>query len=82
MDCGRAGRPSADGRLRDYTLSECNVLGGEFRGNGECLRTTGGSFSYDCRALNDEPLDYVLRNKYLIGGALLVGVLVVWKVMK
>lgn len=51
-DCGRYGRPSADNSIRLYNAGECSALGGNFAGNGECLKQQGGSYSWDCRTLN------------------------------
>jgi len=52
IDCGTAGRPSADMSLRLYTKAECDTLGGNFDSNGQCRRADGGSFSIDCATLN------------------------------
>jgi len=54
-ECQSLGRPSADKRIRVYTKGECDVLGGNYNPSGECLRKAGGSFSWDCRALNVTP---------------------------
>jgi hypothetical protein len=51
-ECQSLGRPSADKRIRVYTKGECDALGGNYNPSGECIRKTGGSFSWDCRALN------------------------------
>jgi hypothetical protein len=52
--CGALGRPSADNTIRIYTKAECDQLNGIHRPNGECLRRGGtGSFSWDCRQLNN-----------------------------
>ncbi len=53
--CKCYGKPSPDGNLRLYTKEECDLLGGEWYPNGECIKPEGGSFSYDCRFLNTEP---------------------------
>jgi hypothetical protein len=50
--CGMLGvRETANGQtLRKYTAEECGILGGRhFPSSGECLKTGGGSFSWDCR---------------------------------
>jgi len=47
---GKAG-DGADIKL--FTKSECDKLSGNWFGNGECLKKTGGSFSWDCR--NEAP---------------------------
>jgi len=49
--CGTYGRSSPP--LRLYTKQECDLLDGNFYGNGECTKKTGGSWSWDCRNLND-----------------------------
>ena len=49
--CGTLGEPGPGG-IRRYTKEECDQLGGNFPGNGECLKRQGGSFSWDCRFLN------------------------------
>ena len=49
--CGTLGEPGPNG-IRRYTRQECDQLGGNFPGNGECLKKGGGSFSWDCRFLN------------------------------
>jgi hypothetical protein len=51
-ECGNYGNPSSDGNTRLYTQAECDSLGGDFNANGECMKKTGGSFSWDCRNLN------------------------------
>ena len=53
--CKGLGRPSSDSSLRIYNGDECNQLSGNFHGNGECYKQGGGSYSYDCRALNSMP---------------------------
>jgi len=55
VSCGTLGRASNDNSIRVYTKEECDTLGGNFAGNGECLVKTGGSYSWDCRSLNDPP---------------------------
>jgi hypothetical protein len=39
--------------IRLYTKSECDSLGGNFAGNGECLKAGGGSWSWECRNVNN-----------------------------
>lgn len=54
--CGNLGKRSADGRVRVYTREQCEgPLGGVWHGNGECTKKEGGSWSWDCRGLNDFP---------------------------
>lgn len=43
------GKPSKDGKITVYTKEECNILGGNWYDNGECLKKEGGSFSWDNR---------------------------------
>lgn len=52
--CQGLGRSSSggEGGLRLYTQTECNQLSGNWHGNGECTKRTGGSWSWDCRGLN------------------------------
>ena len=53
--CYRFGYPSPDNTLRFYTENECvNILNGNWVPGGECTRKEGGSFSYECRQLNNE----------------------------
>jgi len=52
VNCGNLGVPSPDNAWRKYTQEECDSLGGNYSGTGECLIKTGGSFSWDCRSLN------------------------------
>jgi len=56
VSCGTLGRPNATGNIRLYTKAECDQLGGISYSNGECLRPSGGSFSWDCRTLNGKQL--------------------------
>ena len=51
-DCGTYGYPSRDNSIRLYNNNDCAALGGNSAGNGECLKPQGGSYSWDCRALN------------------------------
>ena len=52
--CQGLGRSSSggEGGIRLYSQAECNQLGGNWHGNGECTKRTGGSWSWDCRGLN------------------------------
>lgn len=55
VECGILGKPSSDKQLRVYTQAECDQLNGDYTPKtGECLSKTGGSFSSDCRYLNDQ----------------------------
>ena len=51
--CGSYGRASSDNNIRLYTKQECDTLQGNFSANGECLKNGGGSWSWDCRELNN-----------------------------
>lgn len=53
--CQNLGSPSSDNKIRNYTKSECNTLGGTWSTNGECIKRSGGSYSWDCRCLNNPP---------------------------
>lgn len=53
-ECECYGRRSADNAIRLYSESECDSLGGNFHGNGECTKKQGGSYSWDCRGLNTQ----------------------------
>ena len=72
-DCGWSGRPSEDGEIRLYTRAECESKDGIYHANGECTRATGGSFSYDCRKVNNDPLAMLWAWRWYIGGAAAVG---------
>jgi len=52
LDCKQYGYPSELNDIRLYSRDECNALNGTWYGDGECLKPKGGSFSWDCRALN------------------------------
>ena len=39
--------------IRIYTRAECDRLGGNWHGNGECTKPEGGSHSWDCRDVNN-----------------------------
>jgi hypothetical protein len=46
----KIGSPSGDGRLQVYTEVECASLPNSYwNANGECTKTTGGSYSWECR---------------------------------
>ena len=49
--CGTLGKQEVRNgtMIRTYTKAECDRLGGVSSGNGECIKKTGGSFSWDCR---------------------------------
>ena len=51
-ECKCYGRPSSDNTIRLYSNDECNLLGGNWYGNGECIRKSGGSYSGMCAGLN------------------------------
>ena len=80
---GFTGRPSDDGILRVYTRDECEGLSGSWHANGECSRPEGGSFSYDCREINKDPMDWFVRNRYMLAaGAVVVAGGVWWSMRK
>ena len=56
VSCGTLGRPSPDNSMRHYNKDECDKLNGQYYSSGECLKKSGnGSYSYDCRSLNNPP---------------------------
>lgn len=79
--CGAGGYPSGDvdpdtgvGRIRLYTKADCDAVGGNWSSNGECLKKEGGSWSWDCRALNKydaEKSKRMMSVLYLAGGVAL-----------
>jgi len=77
--CGLSGRPSEDGEIRLYTRAQCERMDGIYHANGECTRPEGGSFSYDCRKLNNDPLAILYSWKWYIGGAAAVGGVLWWR---
>ena len=80
--CGYEGYSGADGAgepIRLYSESECKSKGGIFHANGECTYPTGGSISYDCREVNNDPVAMLYQRRYYIGGALVVGGLLYWR---
>jgi hypothetical protein len=47
------GHASADNKIRLFSETECTRnLGGNYYSNGECLKTKGGSYSWDLREMN------------------------------
>ena len=52
--CGCAGSIGFNGTMRAYTKAECDLLGGNFHGNGECTIRTGGSYTWNCKGLNEQ----------------------------
>jgi hypothetical protein len=52
--CGMLGMRENRGgtTIRVYTKDECDKMGGQFAGNGECLKPGGGSFTWDCRNID------------------------------
>lgn len=55
MSCGSYGYAGAVNgtAVRLYTKGDCDAMGGNWSHNGECLKKEGGSWSWDCRSLND-----------------------------
>ena len=43
------------GAIRLYTQEECEGINGMWYENGECLKKTGGSYSWDCRNQTNPP---------------------------
>lgn len=81
--CDYSGFPSADGNIRLFTKDECEKgKHGIWHANGECTKPEGGSFSWDCRATNQDPVDMVMQKKYYIAGAVLVGGFVWWRMSR
>ena len=54
----KLGRPCPEGRIQLYTKDECDMLGGNWYENGECLKKTGGSFSWDNRPANSKSAEF------------------------
>ncbi len=79
--CGYAGFASPDNKIRLYTKSECEKLDGNYHANGECTYKSGGSISYDCREVNNDPMATLYANRYYIGGAIAVVGLISWRMM-
>ena len=80
--CGYEGYSGAGGDgepIRLYNESECKSKGGIFHANGECTYPTGGSISYDCREVNNDPVAMLYQRRYYIGGALVLGGLLYWR---
>ena len=80
--CGYEGYAGVDGAgepLRLYNESECKSKKGVFSANGECVYPTGGSISYDCREVNNDPVAMLYQRRFYIGGALVVGGLLYWR---
>jgi hypothetical protein len=69
VSCAAYGRPSSDNRIREYTQEECDILGGRFASasdySNQCLIPGGGSYSWDCRALNEnlQPFTNISKSK-------------------
>jgi len=81
-ECGYLGFPSDDSRIRMYSQTECETLGGSFAANGECLRKEGGSFSWDCRAVNDDTMAKVYAYRYHIAVVAAIGGYLYYRNMK
>lgn len=52
--CYGLGVANADRSRRLYTKTECDQLGGNHSPSGECFIKTGGSYSMNCRYLNNQ----------------------------
>jgi hypothetical protein len=46
-------------QIKLYSKDECDLLGGNWYPNGECLKKTGGSYSWDNRQV--KPAHYTVR---------------------
>ena len=76
---GRAGKAGDGAEMRIYTESECTKKGGMWHQNGECTYPNGGSISWDCREVNNDPIAKLYENRYIIGGVVVVGGLLAWR---
>lgn len=79
---GRSGRGGDGASIRVYTQAECDAKDGNWSQNGECLYKNGGSISYDCREVNNDPIGMLYENRYYVGGALVVGGLLYWRMSR
>jgi hypothetical protein len=80
--CGYEGHPGKGGDgapIRLYSQSECEKKNGIFHANGECTYPTGGSLSWDCREVNNDPIATLYQYRWYIGGAAVAGGLVYWR---
>ena len=83
--CGYSGYAGVGGdgaKIRKYTASECSALGGNPGGNDECLKPGGGSFSWDCRDVNNDPVAMVYQYRYYLVGAAVVGGVLYYRSMR
>ena len=78
---GSAGKGSDGAAIRVYTKTECESKNGLYHSNGECSYPTGGSISWDCRSVNDDPMAMLYQYRYYIGGAAVAGGLLYWRSM-
>ena len=76
---GYAGKDSEGHPLRLYSAEACKAKGGNPLGNNECGYPQGGSISWDCREVNNNPIAMVYENRYYIGGVVVVGGLLAWR---
>jgi hypothetical protein len=76
---GRAGKAGDGAEIRIYTESECTKKGGVWHQNGECTYPDGKSISWDCREVNNDPIAKLYENRYIIGGVVVVGGLLAWR---
>ena len=79
---GHSGRAGDGASVRMYTQTECDAKGGTWHQNGECTYRTGGSISYDCREVNNDPIGMLYENRYYVGGALAIGGLLYWRMSR
>lgn len=44
------GQINPQNKMRYYSQAECDMIGGNWHANGECIKPQGGSFTWDCRS--------------------------------
>ena len=79
---GYAGKGGDGADIRLYSESECTKKKGQWHPGGECTYLKGGSISWDCREVNNDPIAKVYENRYIIGGVILVGGLLAWRMSR
>ena len=76
---GYTGKGGDGASIRLYTDPECAAKGGKWDRSGECHYPGGNSISWDCREVNNDPMAKLYENRYVIGGAVVVGGLLAWR---
>ena len=76
---GHAGKAGDGAPIRLYTQKECEGKGGNWHQNGECTYPNGGSLSWDCREVNNDPVAMLYQYRWHIGGAAVAGGLLYWR---